>query len=33
MLKELEDEGFEGEVVLGGDLSELVFGVWRKVDG
>jgi len=29
----LEDEGFEGEVVLGGELGELVFEVWGNVDG
>ena len=32
LLKRLEDEGFQGKVMLGGELGELVFKVWGKVD-
>jgi hypothetical protein len=33
LLKGLEDEGFEGEVLLGGELGELVFEIGGKLDG
>jgi hypothetical protein len=33
LLKRLKDEGFEGEVLLGGELGELLFEVLGDLDG